>query len=111
MVNTGIGVPNTLLRCPSRDVWVQFPHLPPRINEMARTYRKLPPEWEGEECEFTKKWKRGQSSQGSEISADEGRYDEAWGPRGKRDAKKKRRRDRRLKSKKQIDEHLDDFNL
>jgi len=76
---------------------------------MARTYKKLPPEWECFDDEFTKKWKRGKL--GSEISSDEGRYDEAWGPRGKRDAKKKRRRDRRLKSKKQIDEHLDDFNL
>lgn len=78
---------------------------------MSRTRRKLPPEWEGEECEFTRRWKRGQSSQGSEISADEGRYDEAWGPRGKRDAKKKRRRDRRLKAQKYIDEHLDELSL
>lgn len=76
---------------------------------MARTYKKLPPEWEGEEGEFTRKWRRGKF--GSEIGAAEGRWDVAWGPRSKRGAKKKKRRDRRLKAKKYIDEHLDDLNL
>lgn len=78
---------------------------------MSRTYRNLPPEWGIEECKFTKRFERGQCSQGAPIDAAEGRYDEAWGPRGKRNAKKKKRRDRRRGAGKYIREHLEDFNL
>jgi hypothetical protein len=78
---------------------------------MARTYRNLPPEWEGEECDFTRSWRRGQSSQGAEIDAAEGRYDSAWGPRGKRDAKKKKRRQGRRKGNKSISEQMQDLDL
>jgi hypothetical protein len=77
---------------------------------MSRTYRRVP-QWPGlYDEEYEDKCRRGLAG-GCEINGAEGRYDEAWGPRGKRDAKKKIRRQNRRKGNKSIREQTDDLGL
>lgn len=78
---------------------------------MSRTYRKVP-QWPGEyDEEYEDKLRRGLGGQGCEIDAAAGRYDSVWGPIGKRDAKKKMRRQNRRKGNKSISEQMGDFDL